>query len=266
MFINESLTAKGYTPAAQVPQVYGGPRVIDGIVIHHWGDPGQSHGGVVNYFVNGPGSTSAHFVSSGAGGTHCLVSPKDAAWHAGNAEANRTKIGIELRPEASEDDYREAAALIAWLRKEYNHPLPLSPHRQWQPTACPGIWDLSKLDGLARGLAGATSITPQSTTTKPTASEEDDMSKAAELDISRVRQILESWEISGLLARVIAMDQRTATMAETIKYVKGADEVTLYEINEATGELRGISLEEWQASGRDYRILPQALINRLKGK
>lgn len=161
MFINESLTAKGYTPAAQVPAVYGGPRIIDGIIIHHWGVPGQSHSGVVNFFVNGPGNTSAHFVSSGAGGTHCLVSPKDAAWHAGNGEGNRTKIGIELRPEASEDDYFEAASLIAWLRKEYNHPLPLSPHRQWQATACPGIWDLAKLDAMARGLAVPGSVKPQ---------------------------------------------------------------------------------------------------------
>lgn len=151
MHIDESLNAKGYTPAAQVPQVYGGPRVVDGIVIHHWGVPGQSHDGVVNFFVNGPGNTSAHYVSS-AGRTHCLVNPDDAAWHAGNGEANRTKIGLELRPEASEEDYREAAQLIAWLRETFQLPLPLTPHRLWQATACPGKWDLEKLDLMARGL------------------------------------------------------------------------------------------------------------------
>lgn len=150
MNIDESLTAKGYTPAALVPQVYGGPRVVDGIIIHHWGAFGQTHDGVVNFFVNGPGSTSAHYVSS-AGRTHCLVSPDDAAWHAGNGEGNRTKIGIELRPEASEDDYREAANLIAWLRQQFQLPLPLSPHRDWQATACPGKWDLAKLDAMAKG-------------------------------------------------------------------------------------------------------------------
>lgn len=151
MHIDESLTAKGFTPAASVPAVYGGPRVIDGIIIHHWGLPGQTHDGVVNFFVNGPGMTSAHFVSS-AGRTHCLVNPADAAWHAGNGEGNRTKVGIECRPEASENDYREVASLIAWLRETYQHPLPLSPHRQWQATACPGIWDLDKLDAMARGV------------------------------------------------------------------------------------------------------------------
>ena len=150
MFIDESLTAKGYTPAAQVPQVYGGPRVVDGIICHHWGAFGQTHDGVNNFFVNGPGTTSAHYVVSDGRWT-CLVSPWDAAWHAGNGEGNRTKIGIEMRPEASEGDYRAAAELIAHLRAQFNHPLPLSPHRDWQATACPGIWDLAKLDAMARG-------------------------------------------------------------------------------------------------------------------
>ncbi len=157
MIIDESLTAKGYTPAAQVPAVYGGQRIIDGIVIHHYGALGQTHDGVVNFFVNGPGLTSAHFVCS-PGRTSCLVSPKDAAWHAGNGEANRTKIGIECRPEATEEDYREVSQLIAWLRETYQHPLPLSPHRQYQATACPGVWDLAKLDAMARGTA----VVPQS--------------------------------------------------------------------------------------------------------
>ena len=56
--INETLTAKGYTPAANVPAVFGRRRTIDGIVIHHWGVTGQSHDGVVNFFTNGPGTTS----------------------------------------------------------------------------------------------------------------------------------------------------------------------------------------------------------------
>lgn len=168
MHIEESLTAKGFTPAAQVPQVYGGPRVVDGIVIHHWGVDGQTHDGVNNFFVNGPGTTSAHYVCSGQG-VHCLVSPWDAAWHAGNGEANRTKIGLELRPEASEEDYRMAAELIAHLRAQFQHPLPLTPHRQWQATACPGRWDLAKLDAMAHAISNpapaapaAPVVTPQS--------------------------------------------------------------------------------------------------------
>lgn len=159
MHIEESLTAKGYTPAAQVPQVYGGPRVVDGIIIHHWGADGQTHNGVVRFFVEGPGQTSAHYVCS-SDGTHCLVSPWDAAWHAGNGEGNRTKIGLELRPEAREEDYREAANLIATLRAQFNHPLPLTPHRQWQATACPGRWDLAKLDAMAQAIANPAPAAP----------------------------------------------------------------------------------------------------------
>ncbi|ALY08487.1 endolysin [Arthrobacter phage Anansi] len=147
--IDESYTAKGFTPAAQVPAVYGGPRTIESITIHHWGALGQTHMGVVNFFcVTGPGTTSAHFVSS-AGKTHCIVSPLDAAWHAGNGTGNRTSIGIECRPEATDGDYLEVAKLIAWLRSKYGD-LPLIPHRDWQATACPGVWDLARLDKLAR--------------------------------------------------------------------------------------------------------------------
>ena len=168
MNIDESLTAKGFTPAAQVPQVYGGPRTVESITIHHWGAFGQTHDGVVNFFVNGPGLTSAHFVCS-AGRTHCLVSPGDAAWHAGNARGNRTSVGIECRPEADENDYREVADLVAWLRSQYGD-LPLIPHRDWQATACPGIWDLAKIDALARGGSAAPApapIVPQSAPAAP---------------------------------------------------------------------------------------------------
>lgn len=152
--IDESYTAKGFTPAAQVPFVaeWGGrKRTIESITIHHWGARGQTHMGVVNFFcVTGPGTTSAHFVSS-AGKTHCIVSPLDAAWHAGNAFGNTSSIGIECRPEASDADYLEVAKLIAWLRAQYGD-LPLIPHRDWQSTECPGIWDLKRLDNLARNL------------------------------------------------------------------------------------------------------------------
>jgi len=156
--INESQTAKGYTPAAYVPQVFGRARTIDGIVIHHWGSLGQTHDGVVNFFVNGPGTTSAHFVVS-AGRIDCLVSPLDAAWHSGNAVGNATTIGIECRPEATDADYATVAELVAWLRSEYGD-LPLTPHRQWQSTACPGVWNLDRIDALA----GSAAITTQSTT------------------------------------------------------------------------------------------------------
>lgn len=170
--IDESLTAKGYTPAASVPAVYGQSRVIKSITIHHWGALGQTHDGVVNFFVNGPGATSAHFVAS-AGRIHCLVNPADAAWHAGNATGNATSIGIECRPEATDGDYKTVAELVRYLRSNYGTDLPLIPHRNWQSTACPGVWDLDRIDNLAR-LGGAT-IGPAGETTDTTDTEEDDM-------------------------------------------------------------------------------------------
>lgn len=152
MIINEAFTAKGFTPAAQVPAVFGRKRTIDEITIHHWGAPGQTHNGVVNFFVNGPGTTSAHFVAS-SDGVHCLVSPEDAAWHTGNAKGNATSVGIECRPEATEADYAVVAELVRWLRDTYGAGLPLVKHSMWNNTACPGKWDLDKIDRLARGTS-----------------------------------------------------------------------------------------------------------------
>src|SRR5699024_11334888 len=40
---------------------------------------------------------------------------------------------------------------IAELRAVYGS-LPLSPHKRWTSTQCPGNWDLGRLDRLARGV------------------------------------------------------------------------------------------------------------------
>lgn len=152
--IDESHNAKGFTPGDQVP----GREILE-LYIHHWGLFGQTHDGVVDFFENGPGATSAHFVVSG-GRVTCLVSPADVAWHAGTWDANIRSIGIECRPEADDETYQTVAELIAWLREQYGD-LPLKPHRANYATSCPGIWDLSRLDALARG--GATvNIAPSS--------------------------------------------------------------------------------------------------------
>lgn len=150
--INESRTAKGYTPASSVRAAFGRARTIESITIHHWGVFGQTHDGVVNFFVNGAGTTSAHFVVSG-GRIDCLVNPLDAAWHSGNGVGNATSIGIECRPEASPQDYETTAELIRFLRDNFGANLPLIPHRNWSATACPGIWDLDKLNRLAGSAA-----------------------------------------------------------------------------------------------------------------
>src|SRR5699024_2231978 len=79
--------------------------------------------------------------------------PDRRAWHAGNSRANHDQIGIELDPNMSRRAATEktAAALIADLRAVYGN-LPLSPHKRWTSTECPGNWDLGRLDRLARGV------------------------------------------------------------------------------------------------------------------
>jgi hypothetical protein len=141
--IDESLTAKGFTAAANVPN-----RTYEAIFIHHWGALGQTHDGVNNFFVNGPGQTSPHYVASD-GRVNCLVSDPDVAWHSGVWDWNIKSLGIECRPEATDGDYITVAALIYFLRQIHGD-LPLKPHRSVYSTDCPGIWDLDRLDSLAQ--------------------------------------------------------------------------------------------------------------------
>lgn len=109
----------------------------DRIVIHHWGADGQSHDGVVDFFTRGPRSgTSAHYVVS-AGRITQLCHDYDTAYHAGNWAINLRAIGIECRPEATEDDVRTVSELVRRIRSEWGN-LPLSVHSDYYPTACPG--------------------------------------------------------------------------------------------------------------------------------
>lgn len=173
--INESWTAKGFTPAAQVPG-----RNIEHIDIHHWGERGQTHDGVVAFFcTTGPGSTSAHYVVSG-GRIDCIVSDADVAWHSGVWSENLRSIGIECRPEATDADYATVAELVRTLRARYGD-LPLHGHREFFPTACPGVWDLERLDRLAR----TGTVTPQSTPVQ-----EDDM-PLTDADVKKI------WQLTG---------------------------------------------------------------------
>ena len=157
----KNIDAKNFTPAHLVPKYFGGPRTIDAITIHHWGSMGQSFMGVVNYLASkNERESSAHEVIE-SGRVAIIVNHKDAAWHAGNTTGNRTTIGLELRPEATDGDYQTAAERIADLRKFYKRDLPLIPHKYWKKTLCPGKWDLARLDRMARAIQGGTKVTPE---------------------------------------------------------------------------------------------------------
>lgn len=157
-------TSRNQTPAHQSKAVFGLDRKITAITIHHWGSLGQKFQNVVNFLCTNHSPTSAHYVVED-GKVACIVAPANVAWHSGNARGNATTIGIELRPEATAGDYATAAQLIRELRDTYGE-LPLRPHKYWKNTACPGKWDLNKLDRMADALKGK-KIEVKPSSTKP---------------------------------------------------------------------------------------------------
>ena len=138
--------AKNWTPGASAG------RKVTGITIHWWGNPvGQTFDGIVDWFCNPRSSvtTSAHYVAE-AGRVACIVNPDDVAWHAGDWGANVATIGIECNPRATDADYQTIGELVAYLRGIYGN-VPLYPHRHWTQTTCPGVYDVDRIDAIARG-------------------------------------------------------------------------------------------------------------------
>lgn len=115
------------------------------IVIHHWGSDGQSHDGVVRFFEK-TAATSAHYVIS-SGRVSCLVDPSFIAYHAGNWEVNKRAYGLECRPEMTAGDLETVAQVIADIWKSHKKKLPITYHKKYKATACPGRY-MAKLDWL----------------------------------------------------------------------------------------------------------------------
>lgn len=140
-----------FTPASRAMNDYGMTRVVEGSTAHHWGDERQNptFDNVVNYLCRKGGNTSAHYVATGTGRrVACIVSPSDIAWHSGSAWGNARTIGIELDPRARDEDYDVAAELLADIRSAYGD-VPLYWHSYFVATACPGKWDMERLDKLS---------------------------------------------------------------------------------------------------------------------
>lgn len=121
------------------------------IVIHHWGRYGQKFANVRNYLCKRSARVSAHYVA-GEGQRARIVALHKRAWHAGTDYGNDYGVGIECRPKATDQDYELVAACIREIRAEYGN-LPLKRHKDFVNTACPGVWDLERLDRLAHGAA-----------------------------------------------------------------------------------------------------------------
>ena len=153
--IDESITARNFTAAADVPATFRqGPRKVTGVTVHHWGNDGQTFDGVQRYLAsNNDRSNSAHFVLQ-ADRVSCIVNTFDAAWHSGHPLGNATTIGIECRPEMTEGDLATLASLIRWLEGVYGE-LVIYKHSDWQNTSCPGRY-APRIDELVDAINGAT--------------------------------------------------------------------------------------------------------------
>lgn len=161
-----------YTPGNEAVSVWGKPRTIEKIAIHWWGDPSKdpTFEGVVSWLCNPQSQSSAHFVATGTDRrVACLVNIPDASWATNSA--NPYTISIECDPRCRDADYDVIAELIAELRLEYGN-LPLVPHKQFAQTACPGNYDLARLDREARakraGKDFGMSKSPSPVVTQPT--------------------------------------------------------------------------------------------------
>jgi len=161
-----NIRSDNYHTPAQTKDYYGVERTIEAIVIHHWGVDGQDFETVANYLSRDDGSTSAHEVIA-HGKVAKLIDHENTAWHA--RSANPRTVGLELRPEASEGDYATAAKRIREIRDQHGA-LPLEAHSDHVATACPGRWDLHRLDKLAGGNGGVNTGHKGSGSTVTTAS------------------------------------------------------------------------------------------------
>ena len=141
-------------------------KEIDRIVLHHWGNDGQKHDNIINWFKNTLSNVSAHFVVSGERVTQ-MVSLDDTAWHAGNWDWNCKSIGIEMRPEKDEATQKTVAELIAQIWTHYGK-LPLYEHREIVPTGCPGRWKKAEVKAMAE--EAYKKLTAKKATEKKTAS------------------------------------------------------------------------------------------------
>ena len=137
-----------YTPASETRATWGRDRKIEKIAIHWWDAPSKnpSFEGVVAGFVK-PGGLSAHFVATGTGRrVACLVAPEDNSW--ATSSANPYTISIECDPRCRDEDYDIVGELVAELRATYGN-LPLMRHSDVVATACPGTWDLNRINQVA---------------------------------------------------------------------------------------------------------------------
>ena len=161
-----SRRSPNYTPAAQVPSVFGHARKVLGITIHWWDTPARAGSleGTTAWLTNKASGVSAHAVISGTT-VNEIVSPADAAWHAGNAQGNAVSVGIELDPNRISESLPTVIAYCADLERRYGSLL-FYGHRDWTTTECPGDY-YTLLDKIIGGVNAALAAPPAPAPAKP---------------------------------------------------------------------------------------------------
>lgn len=138
----------------------------DFITLHWWDDPSRrpQFDGVVSWFQDARANVSIQYMVE-SGRITQMIPESAMAWHAGNAQANRHGIGIEVNPRLSAGDYEATAQLVAEIWRRRGSKLPLRRHREFTGTSCPGHMDINRIRNRANQIyAGRGSTAPAVTT------------------------------------------------------------------------------------------------------
>ena len=167
-----------YTTKNQVERSFYGNYAPEptGVTLHHWGSDGQDFDAVCHFLSTNNTPTSAHYVVE-AGKIATLAVPTVATYHAGNGFANGTTVGIEIRPEYSDETLETVATLIYELEVAYG-PLKVYQHKDFFNTACAGRWGAKIPEIVARvnekhTEAKKPTVSPASTKSTDTTKETD---------------------------------------------------------------------------------------------
>lgn len=156
-----------FTPG-EAQGYYGVPRTVETIVIHHWNDPANRPGfaGNLNYLQTNSKGTSANCVigfDEQAGRARIVDTVKypNVAFTSGG-RINAKSVAIECDPwgepgQPHREEILKAIGYRVWQwRLQFKYRVPLSRHRDYQQTACPGDYDLAEIDRWAdQWAAGA---------------------------------------------------------------------------------------------------------------
>jgi len=197
------------------------------IAIHWWGDPapGPTFDGTVKHLlvVGVQEYASVHYVVE-AGKVACLLDPDtQLSWGQGdgaNGVGNNYAISIELNPRCWDGDYQTAAELIAELRAVYG-PLELRPHRSFTATACPGNYDLGRLDQLAHQLANGGAPAAPAPAPAPAPPAPEPTAPEAGADPTRLHWIVEPGDTLSKIADYYGGPAVGAPSAERIAEFNG---------------------------------------------